>query len=58
MKTKSKVRQSTEKPMLNEMRKINGVVKIWDGKAWQIERGQFFEKECPTCDEHSPLSQR
>ncbi len=40
---KQKVFQSASMPSVNELRKINGTVKIWDGKAWQLDRGQFYE---------------
>lgn len=37
------VTQSTSKPNLNELRKIDGVVKIWNGEMWVKDAGQFFE---------------
>jgi len=36
--------QSTSTPNLNELRKVSGIVKIWDGKTWQIDRGQYYEE--------------
>jgi len=46
-----KTLQSTSKPNLNEFRKISGIVKIWDGKAWQPDRGQFYQspEDCGKC---------
>lgn len=34
MKQKSKVRQSTEKPVIDEIRIIDGIEKIWNGREW------------------------
>lgn len=49
MKTANKVRQSTSKPSLNEMRKIDGIVKIWNGVIWVTDNGQFYEPLCGKC---------
>lgn len=36
-----KVKQSTAKPIKDEMRLINGKVMIWDGKKWITEREDY-----------------
>lgn len=39
---KSKVKQSTEKPFIGEMRIINGTVMVWTKKGWVTEK--FWDK--------------
>jgi hypothetical protein len=43
------IKQSTEKPFVGEMRKINGIVKEWKGNQWvahtQVKKQPYARKE-------------